>query len=99
MVDFVHIHQVLTDAGYPESHNSEWFIGISDYVSRRPLIITHYYDCHTKERARIAVKSLLNKTKVYEVVVFSPHHAPIAFHGYKFSASHEREWDHYLERG
>lgn len=98
MVDFAHIHQVLTDAGYPESRNTEWFIKIDDYESQRPLIISHWYDCGTKERAKIAVKSLLNKTDVYDVTVYSPRRNAISFHGYKFTASHEHQWAYYYER-
>lgn len=93
MKDFNHIHQVLVDSGYPESHTSDWFIKIEDYQDN--LIIPHWYDCHTKARTKVAVKSLLNKTDVYTVTVYSPSRNPISFHS-KFTALSEHEWNYYF---
>lgn len=95
MKKFEHIHSVLINSGYPESHNSEWYIKIEDY--QYPMIIPHWYDCFTKERAKIAVKSLLNKTDVYSVTVYSPFRNPLSFHGNKFNKSDEHEWRYYFE--
>lgn len=95
MKNFEHVHNVLVNSGYPESNKSDWYIKIEDYQS--PLIVPHWYDCHTKERAKIAVKSLLNKTDAYSVTVYSPHRNPISFHGYKFTDMHEREWQYYYD--
>ena len=97
MKNFEHIHQVLIDAGYPETHETEWYIQIKDYESQRPLIISHWYDCGTKERAKIAVKSLLNRAGVYEVTVFSPLANPISFYGGRFNGSSERTWAYYFD--
>lgn len=93
MKDFSHIHKVLTENGYPESHNSEWVICIEEY--KAPQIIRHWYDCGTKAKAKIAVKSLLNLTDVYEVKVHSPHRNVISFHG-KFNELSEHEWNYYF---
>lgn len=94
MTNFTHIRQVLSDAGYPESHDSEWFIQIHDETSL-PLMIPHWFDCHTKARAKNAVKSLLNKTDVYSVTVYSPIANPISFHG-RFSELSDHEWNYYF---
>lgn len=91
--NFPHIHKVLTENGYLESKKSEWSIKIEVYDF--PYIVPHWYDCGTKERAKIALKSLLNKTKVYSVTVFSPHRNPVSFHGYKFTECDERTWKYY----
>jgi hypothetical protein len=93
MKNFNHIHQVLTESGYPESNNSEWFIQIHDETNL-PLMIPHWYDCKTKARAKVAVKSLLNKTDVYTVTVYSPCRNPVSFHG-RFNELNEREWNYY----
>ena len=93
MKNFNHIHQILTESGYPESHDSEWFIQIHD-EDNLPLMIPHWYDCQTKARAKVAVKSLLNKTDVYTVTVYSPNKNPISFHN-KFTALSEHEWNYY----
>lgn len=93
MKDFNHIHQVLIDSGYPESHTSEWFIKIEEYQDN--LIIPHWYDCYTEARAKVAVRSLLNKTDVYTVTVYSPHRNPISFHN-KFNDMKEHEWNWYF---
>lgn len=91
MADFNHIHQVLVDSGYPESHDSEWFIKIYEYNGNR--MTPHWYDCRTKERAKVAVKSLLNKTDIYEVTVFNPVTKATSFHG-KFTTHSEHEWNY-----
>lgn len=98
MKDFAHIQKVLTENGYPETHDSEWYIKIEDHQENR--IIPHWFDCQTKDRAKIAVKSLLNKTDVYKVVV---HHGrpenrfrqAISFIG-NFNALSEHEWKYYF---
>lgn len=98
MKDFNHIHNVLTASGYPESSNSDWYICILEYQDNR--IFSHYYDCFTKERAKAALKSLLNKTDVYKVVV---HHGrpenryrqAITFIG-KYDDMSEHEWNYYF---
>lgn len=98
MKDFNHIHQILTENGYPETHESDWYICIEDHQENR--IFPHYYDCHTKARAKTAVKSLLNKTDVYKVVV---HHGrpenryrqAISFIG-NFDELSEHEWNYYF---
>lgn len=95
MKDFKHIHNVLIDSGYPETHDSEWYIKIEDHQDNR--IIPHWYDCYTKERAKVAVKSLLNKTDVYKVVVYSPHRNPVSFIA-GFNAASEYEWNYYYNR-
>lgn len=95
MKNFTHIHNVLINSGYPESHNSEWYIKIEDYQGCQ--IIPHWYDCYTKERAKIAVKSLLNKTDVYTVTVYSPMRNPLSFHGYKFTDRDEHEWRYFFD--
>lgn len=92
---FSHIHKVLTENGYPESHESSWYIKIEVYEC--PCIVPHWYDCQTKERAKVAVKSLLNKTDVYTVTVYSPHRNPVSFHGYKYTEFDERTWRYYFE--
>lgn len=91
---FAHIHKVLTENDYPESHDSKWFIKIEDYQS--PRIIPHWYDCYTKERAKVAVKSILNKTSIYSVTVYSPNRNPVSFHG-KFGKMAEYEWRYYFD--
>lgn len=92
MKDFTHIHQVLTENGYPESSNSDWIIKIEDFHDS--LIIPHYYDCFTKSRAKTAVKSLLNATDIYSVTV---HHGKqaVSFH-HKFTDLSEHEWNYYF---
>ena len=92
---FPHIHKVLTENGYPESRESAWYICIEVY--ERPCIVRHWYDCQTKERAKIAVKSLLNKTDVYTVAVYNPHTNPIRFHGNKYTEFDERTWRYYFK--
>lgn len=97
MNSFEHIHSVLVSNGYLEVSNNrrniEWYIRI-DYYDR-PRIIGHWYDCSTMERAKVAVKSLLNKTDIYTVVVYSPNRVPVSFSGHKFTKAHEREWKYY----
>lgn len=92
MKNFQHIHNVLVNCGYPESHESKWFIQIEERDGC--MIIPHWYDCGTKERAKKAAKSLLNKTDVYEVVVFSPDRNPVTFYG-NFKEYSERIWRYY----
>lgn len=92
MTDFAHIHQVLTENGYPEASKSDWVIRIEDHQA--PRIIPHYYDCHTKARAKNAVKSLLNATDIYTVVVHHGRQA-ISFHS-KFTELSEHEWNYYF---
>lgn len=94
MENFKHIHQILTESGYPESHDSDWSIRIDDF--QRPLIVPHWYDCHTKYRAKVAVKSLLNKTDIYSVTVYSPIRNPITFYG-RFNELSEHEWRYYFD--
>ena len=97
--NFEHIRKVLTEFGYPEIPNSngyEWFLKIETYDGYR--IIPHYFDCQTNARAKIAAKSLLNKTDVYKVTVF--HQMPdgkldraISYHaGWTKSTEYEWEW-------
>lgn len=93
MKDFAHIRQVLTENGYPETHDSEWYIKIEDHQEN--LIVPHWFDCQTKYRAKIAVKSLLNRTDVYTVTVYSPDRNPVSFHG-KFTELSEHEWNYYF---
>lgn len=93
MKDFAHIRQVLTENGFPESTNSDWFIKIEEYQNN--LIIPHYFDCQTKARAKAAVKSLLNKTDVYSVTVRHGSQA-VSFHG-KFTDLSEHEWNYYFK--
>ena len=95
MKNFPRIHQILIDSGYPESHASDWYIKIDKYQGN--LIVPHYYDCLTRERAKIAVKSLLNRTDVYEVTVYSPYRNPISFYG-RFNELSEYEWNYYFHR-
>lgn len=90
---FASIHQILVKSGYPESHNSEWHIRIDEYKDN--LIVGHYYDCGTRERAKAAVKALLNNTDVYSVVVYSPRRNPISFHA-GFGEQAEHEWRYYF---
>ena len=94
MLSFNHIHQVLIDAGYPESCDSAWYIKIYDYQDN--LMIPHWYACYTKERAKTAVKSLLNKTDIYQVTVYSPICNPISFHT-GFGERAEHEWNYYFQ--
>ena len=94
MENFRHIHQILLENGYPESHDSDWYIQIE--VFQRPLIIPHWYDCHTKYRAKVAVRSLLNKTDVYSVTVFNPITGPISFYR-RFNERAEHEWSYYFD--
>jgi hypothetical protein len=58
-------------------------------------MIPHWYDCHNKDRAKVAVRSLLNKTDVYEVTVYSPIANPISFPA-GFGATAEHKWNYYF---
>ena len=90
---FDSIHQYLVKSGYPESHDSEWFIRIDEYKDN--LIVGHYYDCVTRERAKAAAKVLLNNTDIYSVVVYNPICQPISFHN-RFNKLTEHEWRYYF---
>lgn len=96
--NFDHIRKVLLENGYPEIPSSaghEWFIQIETCEGSR--IYRHNFDCQTNARAKIAAKSLLNKTDVYEVTVF--HMMPDGKLGRAisytagWSKSTEREWE------
>lgn len=96
MTSFQHIHEVLTNNGYPESNTGRWRIQIEE--RRDGKIIPHWYDCTTRARAKAAVRSLLNHTDLFEVVVYSPICNPITFSG-RYTELSEREWKYYFGTG
>lgn len=96
MNNFNHIREVLTNNGYPESSDSDWFIRIEEYD--HPRIIPHFFACGTEDRAKRAVRSLLNSGVTYTVVVFNcPRlgRQGVSFH-HRFSALSDREWARYF---
>lgn len=88
--EFEHVRNVLAECGYPEMKrrtDEQWYIQIEVYDC--PRIYPHWFNCENEKKAYAAVTSLLNKTNVYEVTVFSPNRNPTTFRG----SSIQREWN------
>ena len=90
---YIQIHNALISNGFPESNTGEWLIKLEDY-SNRPLIVPHWYNAHTKEKAKELVKVLLKWTNIYDVAVYHGK-TRISFHG-KFTKLSEHEWKYYF---
>jgi len=94
----IHIEEVMDDAGYP-------LCGRIPAGSQNVFVVVPYsldgiryhdmiFRCDNIQRAKAAVRSLLNRAGVYEVVVHSPLSVPTSWYNH-FDEMATRCWKQY----